>query len=209
MKAALVLVLFAAALTAVGPGGEAVAGASHLGDLFTVTRGEVTRDGIGFVESTEMRIDIGPDGVLSLGTSLGSISVHTRAGNHVRLVVDKRAQPRSADDARRLFDLFRIQARPGGGDVALRARAANNECARAVDVKFTLWVPKRCRVDVSTKSGDIDLPELSGHFSAHTAAGKISVECRTDEMDIQVEDHTEAGADGAAPAEQDGRLLRL
>jgi len=207
MKTVLVLLLSAAALTATDPTGEALAGASHLGDLFIVTRGEVTRDGIGFLESTEMRIDISPKGVLSLGTTVGSISVRTWACDHVRLVVDKRARPGSADDARRLFEMFRIQARPARGDVALRAHAANDVCARTVDVRFTLWVPKNCSVQVSTKSGDIDLPELNGRFSAHTSAGKISVECDADEMDIEVEDHTDAGAAGGEPAERDGRLI--
>jgi hypothetical protein len=207
MKAVLVLLLSAAALTAAGPTEDALAGASHLGDLFTVTRGEVTRDGIGFVESTEMRIDIGPGGVLSLGTTLGSISVRTWASDHVRLVVDKRARPMSAEEARRLFEMFLIHARPGGGDVALRARAANNECARAVDVTFTLWVPKDCSVDVSTKSGDIDIPDMSGRFSARTAAGKISVECDTEGMDIEVEDRTDAGAADDTPAASETRLI--
>jgi hypothetical protein len=90
--------------------------------------------------------------------------------------------------------MFRIQALRGEGDLTLTAIAGTAECARAVGVTFTVWVPKSYDVKIKTESGDIDIPKMKGRFSAHTSDGKISVDCDTSDLDVEVEDHTGEGS---------------
>ena len=173
--------------------GTAGATSYSTGDDFTVRRSDLRQTGGAYVESIDMLFNVEPAGVLILGTSLGSVNVRTWPYDKVRLVVDKRAEVDSEIDARRIFDMFRIQARRGGADLKFTARARTSEAAENMGVTFTIWVPRSYNLDIKTKSGDIEIPELEGRFSAHTSDGRIVVDCDPEEVDIEVEDRTGDG----------------
>jgi hypothetical protein len=170
--------------------GTAGATSYSTGDDFTVRRSDLRQAGGDYVESIDMLFNVERTGGLILGTSLGSVNVRTWPYDKVRLVVDKRANVDSEIDARRIFDMFRIQARRGGADLEFTARARTSEAAENMGVTFTIWVPRSYNLDIKTKSGDIEIPELEGRFTAHTSDGKIVVDCEPEAVDIEVEDRT-------------------
>jgi hypothetical protein len=147
--------------------------------------------GAGYVESLEMLFNVRSGGVLSLGTTTGSVNVQTWSKDQIRVVVTKRVQAGDAEDARRILDLFSVRALHGGKDLKLKARATTRECADAVGVEFTIWVPKSYNLDITTSNGSISLPDVDGAFSARTGEGSISVDCATDDLDVEVEDRTD------------------
>lgn len=181
--------------------GSAGATRYSTGDDFTVKRSDLRMtSGGSYVESIDMLFDVEQGGVLILGTSHGSVAVRTWPYAKVRMVVSKSASVDSEIDARRIFDMFRVQALRGGADLKFTARARTAEAAENVGVTFTIWVPRSYNVDIKTKSGNIELPELGGRFSAHTSDGRISVDCDPEDVDIEV-DRRDAAAGGDTPAE--------
>jgi hypothetical protein len=83
----------------------------------------------------------------------------------------------------------------GGSDLQFTGRARTAECAREVGVTFTVWVPKSYNLDITTESGDIEIPRMDGRFTAHTSDGKIDVDCDPENVDIEVEDNTGSALD--------------
>lgn len=173
------------------------------GDDFTVRRSDLRHSEGNYVESIDMLFNVERTGALILGTSLGSVNVRTWPYDKVRLVVSKSADVDNEIDARRIFDMFRIQAMHGGADLKFTARARTNEAARSMGVTFTIWVPRSYNVDIKTKSGDIEIPELEGRFTAHTSDGKIYVDCDPEALDIEVEDRSGDGGDRETPVDLD------
>jgi hypothetical protein len=160
--------------------------------------------GQSYVESIDVLFDVGAGGRLSLGTTMGSIRVQTWSRDQIRLVVTKSTRAADVDAARRMLAMFSVRARHGGRDLALKARARSKECAKAVGVEFTIWVPKSYNLNIKTKNGSIELPEVDGTFSAHTDDGTITLDCDTETLDIEVEDKSEAtSADEPDPTRGD------
>ena len=147
---------------------------------------------------TYLLFNVSPGGILSLGTSEGSVDVRTWSQNKVRMIITKRANATSELDAKHFLELFRVQALHGGKDLQVNARARSTACADAVGVRYTIWVPRSYNLDIKTDSGSIELPELNGKFSAHTGDGTITVDCDTEKLDIEVEDKTQSDDDVSA-----------
>lgn len=197
---AAVLTLLFAATSASAAAGQ------RSGDQFQIKRSGIEHVGQDYVESIDMLFEVDERGVLVLGTTIGTVNVRTWSENMVRLVVKKRAHAVNAGDARRILDMFRVQALREGSDLQFTAHARTEECARNVDVTFTVWVPKSYDLEIKTRSGDIEIPKMDGRFSAHTAEGKISVDCDTENLDIEVEDNFDSDAeesDGSPLADTD------
>lgn len=164
--------------------------ASRNGEEFTIKRGELSRQGQAYVQTIDMLFNARNGGRLILGTSVGSVSVETWSEDKVRLVVTKRTLAGNEDDALRIMDMFRIRALQGGNEVSFTGRARTRECAESVGVMYTIWVPRSYELDIKTDSGDIEIAQTAGKYSAHTGDGKITVDVDTDDLDIEVEDHT-------------------
>jgi len=162
-------------------------------DPAAIERGALELRGASYVESAEMLFDVVAGGVLSLGTTTGSVDVRTWPRDQIRLVVTKWTKADDIESARRILDMFSVRAQHGGKNLKLQALAKTVECAKAVGVEFTIWVPKSYNLDIKTAKGSINLPEVDGTFSAHTNDGKITVDCSTDDLDVDVEDRTSQG----------------
>lgn len=187
MKRPLVMGVALAAVVALG------ARQARAVDPAAIERGALELRGASYVESAEMLFDVVAGGVLSLGTTTGSVDVRTWPRHQIRLVVTKWTKADDIESARRILDMFCVRAQHGGRNLKLQALAKTKECAKAVGVEFTIWVPRSYNLDIKTAKGSINLPEVDGSFSAHTNDGKITVDCSTDDLDVDVEDHTSQG----------------
>lgn len=161
-------------------------------------RGVMQVRGHSYVESIDMLFDVRSGGSLSLGTTAGSVNVQTWSREQIRLVVTKQITAEDMDAARRILDMFSIRALHGGKNLKLEGRARTREAA-AVGVQYTIWVPKSYNLDIKTKSGSIELPEVDGKFSARTDDGTITLDCDTEALDIEVEDRS----GGAEPVSEE------
>lgn len=178
----------------------AVAPATPLGGA--VERGIVEVSKRNYAESIDMLFDVRSGGSLSLGTSIGSVVVETWPREQVRLVVTKRTHADGMDAARKILESFNVRARHGGRDLELEGRSSTPD--DAVDVEFTLWVPKSYNLDIRTRRGTITLPEVDGTFSARTDKGRIVLDCSTDDLDIEVEDRSGESASAAGEPRHEG-----
>jgi len=186
------------AVLALGFTAPAVATEHTSSDGFKIARSGLFHDGTNYVESIDLVFDVDGGGALSLGTSSGSVDVRTWAEDKVRLVITKRAPAPDRFDAKRVFDLFRVQALHGGRDLTVTGRARSTECADRVGVSYTIWVPKTYNLDLETKKGNIDIVEVDGVFSVRTAEGTIRMESTSTNLDVEVEDES------ATPGESRG-----
>lgn len=182
--------------------GASATTSQRAGENFTVKRSDMRQLGGDFIESIDLLFNVEGSGKLLLGTTLGSVNVHTWSHDKIRLVVDKRVNARNELDARRLFGMFHIQALHGEQGLQFTALARTDECKNSMGVTFNVWIPKTYDLDVKTDSGNIDIPEMGGRFTAHTSDGKISVDCDTESLDIEVEDRTRGDReDDSTPAQ--------
>ena len=190
---------------AIGLVAPAIATESAKGDGFKIARSGLFHDGTDYVESIDFIFEVRNGGALSLGTSSGSVDVRTWTEEKVRLVITKRAPAADRVDAKRVFDLFRVQALHGGRDLTVTGRARSSECADRVGVSYTIWVPKSYNLDLETMKGDIEIVEVDGVFSVRTADGSVRMESTSDNLDVQVEDETAKPVDSGNDIESDDR----
>lgn len=160
------------------------------GEGFKIARSGLFHDGTDYVESIDLVFEVRNGGVLSLGTTSGSVNVRTWSEEKVRLVITKRTPATDRIDAKRIFDLFRVQARHGGPDLSVTGSASSIECADRVGVSYTIWVPKSYNLDVETQKGDIAIDEVNGVFSVRTADGTIRMDSTSENLDVEVQDAT-------------------
>lgn len=167
---------------------------------YEVSRSGLAQDGEGYVESIDMLFNVVSGGALSLGTSTGSVRIRPWSQDKVRLVITKRTHATNINEARRMLEMFRIQALHGGKDLSLTARARTQECAKSVGVTYTIWVPRSYNLDIKTDKGSINIGEVEGKLVAHTGEGSISLDVDPEKVDIEVQDRTRGGAQDGEPA---------
>lgn len=144
-------------------------------DEFSMKRSALARVGQDYLEWIDLVFHVRDNGALVLGTSHGSVEVLTWDCDDVRLVMRKSAHAESAQDARAILDGFRLRAKSTNDALRLLAGTHPMRGARSVGVRFTVYVPRDCAVEVKTGKGDIEIDARAGRFTASTGDGSVNV----------------------------------
>ena len=153
-------------------------------------RGEIREDGDGWVETIDQVIDVDAGGTLVLRTDRGGIEVESWGKKGVRVTVEKKADVFTEEEARRVFDDYRIEVERDGNDVRVTAKSQSRRRTRSLGLSIKVVVPKPYSVDVETGSGGITIDDLEGNARARTSGGGISVgRIRNGSVDV----HTSGG----------------
>jgi hypothetical protein len=123
---------------------------------------------------------VAPGGTLSLKSDTGSIEIHGKAGNDVKVEVIREVKTGSEKKAQDLLKDFDIRFNQNNGDVLIEAEYRKkgwerfwNNIGKHLRVKFVISVPERYNLDLETKGGSISIDSLIGDIEAKTSGGSL------------------------------------
>ncbi len=137
-----------------------------------------------------------PGCTVKLDSYRGRIVVveHDQAEVQVTLQMETRSD--DAEEAARVFGAVQIDATEAANTVTLRARNPRETRVRFVwndkhqiDLAWRITVPRRCTVDLATRSGAITVGSLTGRVVARTETGTIFLK----RIDGSIDASTEVG----------------
>jgi Putative adhesin len=110
---------------------------------------------------------------LRLVSDIGSVHIHTQPGTQVeyRVRIETDASKGISREQAKQFNVVLHNTAEG---VFLRGEMPEENWARAVWVTFDVSVPQDYSLDVSTRAGDIDAPNIHGRVTLATSAGAIT-----------------------------------
>jgi DUF4097 and DUF4098 domain-containing protein YvlB len=118
------------------------------------------------------------DGLLTLDTDIGAISVNTISGKTVE--VEVRFKPRSGGTSRvkRFLEEFDLDFKQSGNNVTVIGEYRRDwnfwdSIGRYVKVEFFVTVPEKYNVDLKTSGGSISVDDLEGRVDAKTSGGSL------------------------------------
>jgi len=146
-------------------------------------RGEIHREGLGFVEHNDKTVSVDrpklPDkrGTRYLSTHKERVAVKTgNKEDEVQVEVVKKADAVTEGSASELFADCLVYIETMGRNVRVRAEAKGDEDWDDLELEFSFVVPPTHSLDLKTSGGSIEIGEgLDGWIVARTAGGSISV----------------------------------
>lgn len=135
-------------------------------------------------DSFEESWRVGPGGSLQLWNENGSVEVESWERDEVRVQATIRIRAGSRSGAEEALEEFRIETRRDGDSISVRARKPKGRDGifawfagrdLNVDVRYTVTVPRRFDLDVTTVNGAIEGRGLAGHLVFDTVNGSIKV----------------------------------
>lgn len=152
-----------------GPGTPAAAEQTRAGGRQDSLKAEV-------VERETRSLSLGPNGVLSLDTFTGDVTVRTTSGEQVTLTIIRHARGRTEADARLGLERVTVQIdeRANRATVASLPGTPRN-APYAVSVAYEVAAPPGTSVNIHSLAGNIDASGLAGELSAVTTTGDIAV----------------------------------
>ena len=134
---------------------------------------EMIRTAQGFVESVTATYTVDPGGELTIDADLGSVRIETSAGNKVEILIEKRREGGTEDQARRAFDEVEVTTEQQGNDVHIGVDNSRWFKRARVSVAMMVQVPDTYNLDIKTSGGSIEIGDLDGEITAKTAGGSI------------------------------------
>lgn len=116
---------------------------------------------------------ITPGGRLELINVNGRISAEPSSGTAVELVGERVARAATDEGARELLGKVEMREETGDSRVRVEVRAPRTFGISALEVRWTVKVPKGVVVDLRNVNGRIDLSGLDGEVHARTVNGGV------------------------------------
>jgi len=147
-----------------------------------VAQGRIYRDGSFWVEETTGTMTAGRS--FKAHMDMGSITYSGGAsGNTITYVVRKRVSAGSEEQARRVFEAYRITAR--SGDVDVLSGDVEGDWRRG-SVHVAVTGPRQQQlVKVSTDGGDVGVMHIEGRAEVNTDGGNVNVDDIVGTADIE------------------------
>jgi hypothetical protein len=130
--------------------------------------------------STNRTFTVASSGHLIINADRGAITVATADTNTLSVTVDRSVKWASDEKAQELFAAHELNFTQTGNTVTVKARlpkstALWNRTISNLDVKYTVTVPKKFDLTLSTAGGSIHVDDLAGQLKLDTAGGSIHV----------------------------------
>ena len=122
----------------------------------------------------EERLELAPNGQLTIDTPSGSISITGCEGRHATLKYVKTCWGLSDEDARRAFDAVNVVVRLEGPATRITTERPRLSPASRVSVSYELAVPADVAVTAESASGTIRVCDMAAAVVASTASGSIA-----------------------------------
>jgi DUF4097 and DUF4098 domain-containing protein YvlB len=138
-------------------------------------RGKIEEESDGWLETIDTVIDVKPGGTLRLDSDRGGIEVDSEDRKGVRVIVEKKVDSYTEEEARRVLQHYTVDISTSGEDVDVTTESDNGRRTRSLEVSLRVIVPTRYNVDVQTGGGGIEIADLEGNVKARTSGGGIEV----------------------------------
>jgi hypothetical protein len=121
-------------------------------------------------------------GKLVLDSDRGPIEIESWDKDVVQVLVEKRADVFTKEEASRLLADFELDltVNDGGREIVLNGESSNSRRSNSLDVRFIIKVPMRYNIAVETGEGGINIGDLQGSVDAETAGGGINISLPSD-----------------------------
>jgi DUF4097 and DUF4098 domain-containing protein YvlB len=113
----------------------------------------------------------GPGATIEIVNTNGTITVEAVDGNTVDVKAAIRARAGTEEAAKEALKQFEMKEESGPGRLRLEAR--HPRIRQAIDVKFTLRVPRNAKVNLQTTNGAIDVTGLQASLRAESTNGAV------------------------------------
>ncbi len=150
--------------------------------VFGVVLGLAFAPAMAEIEDTVQRsFEVGPGGLLSLRTDMGSIEVASGGSGRLDVEVIMKARTDDASRFQEMVDRLRMDFQQQGNDVDIvveneeRNRWRDrNSWREGLRLHFRVTVPTTYNVDLKTAGGSIGVEDLDGDVKAMTSGGSLS-----------------------------------
>ncbi len=118
-------------------------------------------------------------GSLVIDSERGSIDVKSWNKEVVEVEIYKKADTFTDREAEKILEDFEINFEQSGNDVYIKARFRTRSDnffggnGRRLTVKYTVFVPQKYNVDLTTAGGSISVDDLAGNVKSHTSGGSL------------------------------------
>ncbi len=117
-------------------------------------------------------------GSLTIESERGSIDVKSWNKEVVEIEIYKKADTFTDSEAEKILEDFEINFDQSGSDVFVKARFRTRSdnfggSGRRLIVKYTVFVPQKYNVDLTTAGGSISIDDLEGKVISRTAGGSL------------------------------------
>lgn len=148
---------------------------------------EMVRTAQGFVESSTATYKVDPGGELTINADFGSVRIETSTANNVEILVEKRLDGGTEDQARRAFDEVDVTTEQQGNDVHIRIDKKRwlSFKGSGVSIAMTVQVPYTYNLGIETAGGSIQIADLDGEIMAKTAGGSIRLGATKGDVDAR------------------------
>ena len=141
-----------------------------------------TRDGrVEQSETFQKTVRIGSNGELDVSNIAGNIEIKRGGGNDAVIDVVKVSRGRTAEDARDMLPLVKVEINERGNRAEIRTQypndlgVFNNRRNVNVTVHYTITVPANTRVTARSISGNLRTADIAGELSLVTTSGDVQV----------------------------------
>lgn len=133
-------------------------------------------------ERVTKSVRLSPDGEVVISNISGDIVVTRGSGNDVTIDAVKTARARTAEEAKAILEMLRVEIVDRQDRVEIRAHYPRGDGTRRRSVRnfsggvdFTITAPERARITANSLSGDISVKDIKGELSLETISGDISI----------------------------------
>jgi hypothetical protein len=133
-------------------------------------------------ERTTRTLRIGANGEIDVNNISGEIVLTRGSGQDATLEIVKTARAQSADDAKAMLGLVRVDIVERGGRAEIQARYPNGDEMRAqgrrnisVSVNFAITAPAGARITARSISGNVSARDLRGELALESTSGNVTI----------------------------------
>jgi hypothetical protein len=147
------------------------------------------------VRTVEKTFTVQPGGNFKAVTSGGDIVILTADSNEIRITAKETIQASSETEADELLEKLSLTFVQSGNDVTAEAKYDRHKIGSwfkswpPVQVGFTVTLPKKFNVNLSTSGGNITVASLTGNTRARTSGGDL----KFDRIDGEIDGQTSGG----------------
>src|ERR1700683_5003789 len=123
---------------------------------------------------------------LKLTTDLGNVRLHPGAAGTLayRIVLEADANDKDAPELLKRYD---ITAKSVADGVMMHGQILGKGCTGRLWVTLDITLPQNFNVDVNTRGGNIEIPDMEGHITLATSGGNVTTGSITGTARIQTD----------------------
>jgi DUF4097 and DUF4098 domain-containing protein YvlB len=120
--------------------------------------------------------DANAGGTLSMNVDRGSIKILTGNADKVEIEVVRELKRATEEKAKDVFEQHQIEFSQDGGTIRIEAdNGGLRNLFNNLQVEYTITIPSKFNVDLSTKGGNINIADLGGEVKVQTAGGSLDI----------------------------------